>query len=82
MSETRGNLFTIFGQLDVDIRRVGEGQLQVEIRGLDTHNLTNGQVVPQSTGDSACWFIDTACDNRQSVVRHACLRGNDDEVTA
>ena len=35
MNETRGDLFAIFGQPDVDIRRVGEGQLQVEIRGVD-----------------------------------------------
>lgn len=30
---------------DVDIRGVGEGQLQVEIRGLDTYNPTNGKVI-------------------------------------
>jgi adenine-specific DNA-methyltransferase len=66
------------GQPDVDIRRVGEGQLQVEIRGLDTYNPTNGEVVPQSTADIACWFIDTAYDNRQFFVRHAYFLGGDD----
>ncbi len=79
LKKTRtGNLFTIFGQPDVDIRRVGEGQLQVEIRGLDTYNPTNGEVVPQSTADIACWFIDTAYDNRQFFVRHAYFLGGDD----
>jgi adenine-specific DNA-methyltransferase len=79
LKKTRtGNLFTIFGQPDVDIRRVGEGQLQVEIRGLDTYNPTNGEVVPQSTADIACWFIDTAYDNRQFFVRHAYFLGDDD----
>src|SRR5450759_4342715 len=80
LKKTRtGNLFTIFGQPDVDIRRVGEGQLQVEIRGLDTYNPTNGEVVPQSTADIACWFIDTAYDNRQFFVRRA-LRADIDEA--
>jgi adenine-specific DNA-methyltransferase len=79
LKKTRtGNLFTIFGQPDVDIRRVGEGQLQVEIRGLDTYNPTNGEVVPQSTADIACWFIDTAYDNRHFFVRHAYFLGDDD----
>ena len=79
LKKTRtGNLFTIFGQPDVDIRRVGEGQLEVEIRGLDTYNPTNGEVVPQSTADIACWFIDTAYDNRQFFVRHAYFLGDDD----
>ncbi|MGD0248191.1 MAG: site-specific DNA-methyltransferase [Candidatus Limnocylindrales bacterium] len=79
LKKTRtGNLFTIFGQPDVDIRRVGDGQLQVEIRGLDTYNPTNGEVVPQSTADIACWFIDTAYDNRQFFVRHAYFLGDDD----
>jgi adenine-specific DNA-methyltransferase len=79
LKKTRtGNLFTIFGQPDVDIRSVGEGQLQVEIRGLDTYNPTNGEVVPQSTADIACWFIDTAYDNRQFFVRHAYFLGEDD----
>jgi adenine-specific DNA-methyltransferase len=79
LKKTRtGNLFTIFGQPDVDIRRVGEGQLEVEIRGLDTYNPTNGEVVPQATADIACWFIDTAYDNRQFFVRHAYFLGGDD----
>src|ERR1035437_11044419 len=66
LKKTRtGNLFTIFGQPDVDIRRVGEGQLQVEIRGLDTYNPTNGEVVPQSTADIACWFKDIESPNQR-----------------
>jgi len=74
----QGNPPPVYGQPDVDIRRVGEGQLQVEIRGLDTYNPTTGEVVPQSTADIACWFIDTAYDNRQFFVRHAYFLGADD----
>jgi len=79
LKKTRqGNLFTIFGQPDVDIRGVGEGQLQVEIRGLDTYNPTTGEVVSQSTSEIACWFIDTAYDGQQFFVRHAYFLGDDD----
>jgi adenine-specific DNA-methyltransferase len=79
LEKTRqGNLFTIFGRRDVEIRRVGEGQLQVEIRGLDTYNPTTGEVVSESTSEIACWFIDTAYDNRQFFVRHAYFLGGDD----
>jgi adenine-specific DNA-methyltransferase len=31
-----------------------------------------------STADIACWFIDTAYDNRQFFVRHAYFLGDDD----
>jgi len=68
----------VYGQPHPDIRRVGEGQLQVEIRGLDNCNPTAGEVAPQSTDDIACWFIDTAYDNRQFFVRHAHFLGADD----
>jgi adenine-specific DNA-methyltransferase len=72
LNETTGDLLTIFCQPDAHIRRVGEGQLQVEISGVGTYNPTNGEVVPQSTADIA------ACDNRQFFVRHAYFLGDDD----
>jgi adenine-specific DNA-methyltransferase len=79
LKKTRtGNLFTIFGQPDIDIRPAGEGELQVEIRGLDTYDPTTGVVRAQSTDDIACWFIDTAYDNAQFFVRHAYFLGADD----
>jgi adenine-specific DNA-methyltransferase len=79
LKKTRtGNLFTVFGQPDIEISRVGEGQLQVEIRGLDTYDPTTGEVRSQSNDDIACWFIDTAYDNAQFFVRHAYFLGADD----
>jgi adenine-specific DNA-methyltransferase len=80
LKKTRtGNLFTIFGQPDVDIRRVGEGQLQVEIRGLDTYNPTNGEVVPQSTYDKLRRALRADIDEaRQFFVRHSYFLGDDD----
>jgi adenine-specific DNA-methyltransferase len=32
-----GNLFMVFGEPDIDVRQVGEGQLEVQIKGLDVY---------------------------------------------
>jgi adenine-specific DNA-methyltransferase len=81
LKKTRsGNLFTIFGQPDIDIRPAAgaDGQLQVEIHGLDVYDPTTGVVRSDSTDDIACWFIDTAYDDAQFFVRHAYFLGADD----
>ncbi len=86
LKKTRsGNLFTVFGQPDIDIRPVageaGDGEareLQVEIHGLDVYDPTTGVVRSDSTDDIACWFIDTAYDDQQFFVRHAYFLGADD----
>src|SRR5450759_1178002 len=81
LKKTRsGNLFTVFGQPDIDIRPApgGAGQLQVEIHGLDVYDPATGVVRSDSTDDIACWFIDTAYDDAQFFVRHAYFLGADD----
>jgi len=81
LKKTRsGNLFTVFGQPDIAIRPAvgGDGQLQVEIHGLDVYDPTTGVVRSDSTDDIACWFIDTAYDDAQFFVRHAYFLGADD----
>jgi len=81
LKKTRsGNLFTVFGQPDIDIRPAagGAGELQVEIHGLDVYDPTTGVVRSDSTDDIACWFIDTAYDDQQFFVRHAYFLGADD----
>ena len=81
LKKTRtGNLFTVFGQPDIDIRPAADGaaELQVEIHGLDVYDPTTGVVRSDSTDDIACWFIDTAYDDQQFFVRHAYFLGADD----
>jgi adenine-specific DNA-methyltransferase len=81
LKKTRtGNLFTVFGQPDIEIRPVagGAGGLQVEIHGLDVYDPTTGVVRSDSTDDIACWFIDSAYDDQQFFVRHAYFLGADD----
>lgn len=69
-----GNLFSVFGEPDIDIR-LAEGQVTVEIRGLDVYDPTTGQVRSASTEDIACWFIDTNYDGTSFFVRHAYFTG-------
>jgi adenine-specific DNA-methyltransferase len=70
-----GNLFMVFGEPDVDIRRVEKGQVRVEIRGLDVYDPTTGQVRSSSTDDIACWFIDTNYNEESFFVREAYFTG-------
>jgi len=78
-----GNLFMVFGEPDIDIRRVYDEEHDVdnyvvEIRGLDVYDPTTGQVRSSSTDDIACWFIDTDYDDQGFRVRHAYFTGADD----
>jgi adenine-specific DNA-methyltransferase len=73
-----GNLFMVFGEPDVEIRRTDEGPVQVEIRGVDVYDPTTGQVRSSSTDDIACWFIDTNYNEESFFVREAYFTGAGD----
>jgi adenine-specific DNA-methyltransferase len=66
-----GNLFMVFGEPDVDIRKRKDGKLEVEIRGVDVYDPTTQEIRSHSTDDIACWFIDTAYNGESFFVRHA-----------
>jgi adenine-specific DNA-methyltransferase len=73
-----GNLFMVFGEPDVEIRRTDDGLIQVEIRGVDVYDPTTGQVRSSSTDDIACWFIDTNYNEESFFVREAYFTGAGD----
>jgi adenine-specific DNA-methyltransferase len=70
-----GNLFMVFGEPDVDIRRKKDGQIVAEIKGVDVYDPTTGQIRSASTDDIACWFIDTDYNGESFFVRHAYFTG-------
>jgi adenine-specific DNA-methyltransferase len=72
-----GNLFMVFGEPDIVIESAGEGQIVVEIRGLDVYDPTTGVIRNSSTDDIACWFIDTNYNSESFFVRHAYFTGAD-----
>ena len=69
-----GNLFTVFGEPDVDIRTDSD-EVVVEVHGLDVYDPTTGEVRSSTTDDIAAWFLDTDYDGRSFFVRHAYFTG-------
>lgn len=73
-----GNLFMVFGEPDLEVRKTADGKLVVEIRGLDVYDPTTGEIRSSSTDDIACWFIDTMYNGESFFVRHAYFTGADE----
>jgi adenine-specific DNA-methyltransferase len=73
-----GNLFMVFGEPDVDIRKQKDGTLIAEIKGVDVYDPTTGEIRSASTDDIACWFIDTDYNGESFFVRHAYFTGADE----
>ncbi len=71
-----GNLFMVFGEPDIDIIKQN-GQIVVEIKGVDVFDPTTGAIRSHSTDDIACWFIDSAYNAESFFVRHAYFCGGD-----
>jgi adenine-specific DNA-methyltransferase len=72
-----GNLFMVFGEPDVEITREIDGQIVIEIKGVDVYDPTTGAIRSASTDDIACWFIDTDYNGESFFVRHAYFLGAD-----
>ena len=73
-----GNLFMVFGEPDVDIKKQKDGQVTVTIKGVDVYDPTRGEIRSSSTEDIACWFIDTDYNGESFFVRHAYFTGADE----
>ncbi len=72
-----GNLFMVFGEPDLKVTQSKDGQIEVEIKGLDIYDPTTGQIRSNSTDDIACWFVDTNYNGESFFVRHAYFTGGD-----
>ena len=76
----KGNLFVVFGELDIDILPVaGAGgaaqQFQVRINGVDVFHPNTGEIRSHGADGIACWFIDTDYNEESFFVRHAYFLG-------
>ena len=72
------NLFMVFGEPDVEMKKKKDGQIVVTIKGVDVYDPTTGVVRSSSTDDIACWFIDTDYNGESFFVRHAYFTGGDE----
>lgn len=73
-----GNLFTVFGEPDIDVRATNDDQLVVELRGVDVYDPTTGEVRSHDTGRIALWMIDTDYNEESFFVRHCYFTGGGD----
>ncbi|MEB3070373.1 site-specific DNA-methyltransferase [[Mycobacterium] vasticus] len=73
-----GNLFTVFGEPDIELRSTDDGQVVVELRGVDVYDPTTGEIRNNDTGQIALWMIDTNYDEESFFVRHCYFTGGND----
>ena len=73
-----GNLFVIFGEPDIDVLDAEDGQIQVQVNGVDVFHPNTGEVRSDGPDGIACWFVDTDYDQESFFVRHAYFLGAGD----
>jgi adenine-specific DNA-methyltransferase len=78
----KGNLFVIFGEPDIDITKVKDGQIQVKVNGVDVFHPNTGEVRSDGADGIACWFIDSDYNEESFFVRHAYFLGANDPYKA
>lgn len=73
-----GNLFTVFGEPDLEVRQAEDGKFVAEIRGVDVYDPTTGEIRASTTDQIALWMIDTDYNGESFFVRHAYFTGDND----
>lgn len=73
-----GNLFTVFGEPDIDVVPLEEDQFRVDLRGVDVYDPTTSEVRSAGTERIALWMIDTDYNEESFFVRHCYFTGGND----
>ena len=73
-----GNMFIVFGEPDIQWNFDGDGNIVVEVLGIDVFDPKTGDVRASGKDDIAAWFIDTDYDEESFFVRHAYFMGAND----
>jgi adenine-specific DNA-methyltransferase len=73
-----GNLFTVFGEPDIDFSKADDGEHIVHLRGVDVYDPTTGELRSSGTDQVALWMIDTDYDGESFFVRHCYFTGGND----
>jgi adenine-specific DNA-methyltransferase len=72
-----GNLFTVFGEPDIEMVSEGD-ELRVVLNGVDVYDPNTGGVRSNDTDQIALWMIDTAYNGESFFVRHCYFTGGQD----
>jgi adenine-specific DNA-methyltransferase len=73
-----GNLFVVFGEPDIEWKFNDDGEIIVEVLGVDVFDPKTGEVRASGKDDIAAWFIDTDYNEESFFVRHAYFMGAND----
>ncbi|MFD0986244.1 site-specific DNA-methyltransferase [Methyloligella solikamskensis] len=73
-----GNLFVVFGEPDIEWDFDEDGNIVVEVLGVDVFDPKTGDVRASGKDDIAAWFIDTDYNEESFFVRHAYFMGAND----
>lgn len=73
-----GNLFVVFGEPDIKWNFDKDGEIVVEVLGVDVFDPKTGEVRASGKDDIAAWFIDTDYNEESFFVRHAYFMGAND----
>ncbi len=73
-----GNLFVIFGEPDIEWDFDDEGNIVVEVLGVDVFDPKTSEVRASGKDEIAAWFIDTDYNRESFFVRHAYFMGAND----
>jgi adenine-specific DNA-methyltransferase len=71
-------IFTVFGQPDVQVEGQKDGIYRVELRGVDIYDPLTGEVRSMRGKDVAAWFLDTDYDGKTFHICQAFFPGDPD----
>ncbi len=77
-----GNLFVVFGEPQIELETLPDGQLRVRVLGVDVFKPQTGEVVSDGPDGIACWFLDTDYNEESFFVRHAYFLGANDPYSS
>jgi adenine-specific DNA-methyltransferase len=72
-----GNLFTVFGEPDIEIKAEGD-ELRVILHGVDVYDPNTGEIRSDDTSQIALWMIDTEYNDESFFVRECYFTGGQD----
>ena len=73
-----GNLFVVFGEPDIEWDFDDEGNIVVEVLGVDVFDPKTSEVRDSGKDEIAAWFVDTNYNRESFFVRHAYFMGAGD----
>ena len=73
-----GNLFTVFGEPDLHVRKLPDDTYEVTLHGVDVYDPTTGNTRSAGIEQIALWMIDTDYNEESFFVRHCYFTGGGD----